>query len=65
MTLTLTELRLDAGFSIQALSKEAGVSASTISRLERGLVAPTLLTAHRIAKALGTTAERIEFGGRQ
>lgn len=65
MTITLTELRLRADLSVISLGKKAGVSPSTVSRIERGLTSPSLLTARRISKALGVDVSEIEFGGRR
>jgi transcriptional regulator with XRE-family HTH domain len=45
--------RQDIGLSLRALSDCTGVAASTISRIENGLFTPTLLTAVRLAEALG------------
>lgn len=65
MMITLTQLRLEADLSIEGLAEKSGVSSSTISRLERGQVSPSFLTAHRISKALGRLPHEIQFGGRQ
>jgi transcriptional regulator with XRE-family HTH domain len=45
--------RQDIGLSLRALSDCTGVAAATISRIENGLFTPTLLTAVRLAEALG------------
>jgi transcriptional regulator with XRE-family HTH domain len=47
--------RLDARLSLRALAEQAGVSASLLSQLERGIVEPNLSSVRRIASALGTS----------
>ena len=50
---TLEQLRKEAGLSMTALAKAAGLSLSYISRLERGERSrPTVPTALRICRAL-------------
>ena len=50
---TLERLRKEAGLSMTALAKAAGISSSYISRLERGQRSrPTVPTAVRICRAL-------------
>jgi len=51
----LAELRAEHRYSIRALAREAGVSASLISDVERGKVEPSISTLKRLASALGTT----------
>lgn len=48
----LSELRKEKGFSQRELAQISGVSNSTISRLESGLVVPDLITLEKIASAL-------------
>ncbi|WP_109465270.1 helix-turn-helix transcriptional regulator [Albibacillus kandeliae] len=57
---TLKKLRGD--LSQEALAEKAGVSRKTISRIENGEADPEkirLVTVERLAKALGTTAEKL------
>jgi transcriptional regulator with XRE-family HTH domain len=51
----LADLRVEHRYSIRALAREAGVSASLISDVERGKVEPSISTLKRLASALGTT----------
>ena len=44
-----------AGLSQEALGRKAGVATMTISRLERGVVAPRLTTVAALASALDVT----------
>ena len=49
----LRAARIRAGLSLREAAAMAGVSASFISRLERGLRAPRVDTARRVARVLG------------
>lgn len=49
----LRQLREDKGFSQEQLANYADVSLSQISRIERGVINPTLCTLVTIADALG------------
>jgi XRE family transcriptional regulator, regulator of sulfur utilization len=49
---TLTRLRHDRGLAQEALAFKAGLSTSTISRIERGLHVPDIATLRKLAKAL-------------
>ena len=51
----IRSLRTDAGLTIDALSRRAGVSRSMVAAVEGGEKAPTVLTLHRIANGLGTS----------
>jgi len=58
--------RRRAGLTLTELAKEAGVSQPFLSQAENGLVMPSVINLHRIAKALGTTAHRLlENGSRR
>jgi transcriptional regulator with XRE-family HTH domain len=48
----LRRLRLDRGLSVNSLAKRAGVPASTISKIENGLLKPSLVHAINLASAL-------------
>jgi transcriptional regulator with XRE-family HTH domain len=52
-------LRQRRRISLEALAERSQVSSSTISDIERGAKAPTVLTLDRIATALGTTIARL------
>lgn len=55
--------RIKAEISQEELAEWAGVSVATLSKLERGVVLPTLETATRIANALQLTLpELFTFG---
>ena len=69
----LTEYRKKVGRSIrgqrqalhmtqQELAKRAGIPQSHVSRLERGMHAPTYLTTERIARALKTKPSQLDPG---
>lgn len=49
----LRELRAQKGFSVNRLAKLAGVPASTISKIENGLLRPSLVHGINLASALG------------
>ena len=55
----LRQARLDADLSLRALADRAGVSASLLSQLERGVTEPNLSSLRRIATALGTSVGRL------
>ena len=55
----LRALRKSAGLSQQKLAFKADVSLSQISRLERGLLNPTLSTLSALTKALNTTLSEL------
>jgi len=59
---TLKELREQYFLSQVDLAKKAGVSESTINRLERGLEKPRWVTIRKLAKALGVKPGEIDFG---
>jgi transcriptional regulator with XRE-family HTH domain len=47
-------VRRDAGLSVRALGKAAGIAASTVHRIEQGAIHPTVDVVERIAEAAGT-----------
>jgi len=51
----IRRLRSDRHISLRAFAAETGFSASFISQLENGQVAPSLGSLHKIAEALGVT----------
>jgi transcriptional regulator with XRE-family HTH domain len=55
----IRELREQRGLTLRQLSAKADVSASTIQKIERNLISPSLGTVLRIAKGLETTIESL------
>ena len=53
----LCEARLKAGLSQAELSLRTGIDQSDISKLERGVGNPSIVTLEKIAAALGTRLE--------
>ena len=54
---TVRALRLERGLSQRELSRQAGVSVSTLSRLESGEGMPAVAALERISEALGARLE--------
>lgn len=52
-------LREQAGLSLRDLAERSGVSATTLSQVERGNSSPTLTVAERIAAGLGLSLSRL------
>lgn len=57
--MTLRELRRERGLSLEAVGFLAGVDQATVSRIERGLVAPRPETIVKLATALGISVKRL------
>ncbi|MEV7044432.1 XRE family transcriptional regulator [Amycolatopsis sp. NPDC051061] len=55
----LHALRSDRGLALSALAKEAGVSVSMLSAIERGEKTPTVVVLSRIADGLGVSLSRL------
>jgi transcriptional regulator with XRE-family HTH domain len=55
----LLALRSDRGLALSALAKEAGVSVSMLSAIERGEKTPTVVVLSRIADGLGVSLSRL------
>ena len=55
----LRKARLTRGLSIYEMAQQMGVSAASISRMERRLQCPSIATAARLASFLGLTLEQI------
>ena len=53
----LLEARKNAGLTQQELASRIGADNGYISRLERGLITPSVATLYRIASAMGLTVE--------
>lgn len=53
----LREVRAAAGLSLRGLAEAAGVATSTVHRIERGLLQPTVETLERIAEAAGVRVD--------
>ncbi len=51
----LKDLRLRAGLTQEELAKEAGVTQTTVARIERDAVQPEVTTIRKLAQALGKT----------
>lgn len=49
----VSTIRHEAGLSLRALAEAANLATSTVHRIERGLLQPTLETINRIAEAAG------------
>ena len=58
MTLNLKFLRVQSGMTLEQLASDSGLTRSYLSKLERGLSSPSIGSAIKIAKALGTTLDR-------
>ena len=54
--------RLKAGLTQRQLAAATGLALTTVSRIERGHVSPTLASLERIAAAMGTTIAAITTG---
>ena len=54
--------RLKAGLTQRQLAAATGLALTTVSRIERGHVSPTLASLERIATAMGTTIAAITTG---
>ncbi len=60
--LNLKKIRLSKGLSQEELANSSDVSLAQITRVERGVVNPTLCTIKALAKGLGiSTKELFEF----
>lgn len=60
----LQEARLQAGMTQQQLCQQAGLSYSTLTKIERGAIkAPSIFTIQNIATALGITLDQLMGGG--
>lgn len=55
----IEEIRNRRGIRQEELARELGVSRQTISSLENGRYNPSILLAHRIAKAFGMSIEEL------
>ncbi|MER7009143.1 XRE family transcriptional regulator [Dactylosporangium sp. NPDC000555] len=55
----LSELRLEHGWSLEELARRAGVSRSTLSRLERGEISPTAALLGKLCAAYGRPMSRL------
>lgn len=53
--LRIRELRLERGMTLDQLSRAAGISASHLSRLERGQAEPSFTVAAALATQLGVS----------
>jgi transcriptional regulator with XRE-family HTH domain len=55
----LKRLREDSGITQEELAFDAGITASALSRIERGLNSPGWMTVRRLAEALDVTLVRL------
>jgi transcriptional regulator with XRE-family HTH domain len=55
----LKQLREDRGITQEQLAFDAGITASALSRIERGLNSPGWMTVKRLAQALDVTLVRL------
>jgi transcriptional regulator with XRE-family HTH domain len=55
----LKQLREDRGITQEQLAFDAGITASALSRIERGLNSPGWTTVKRLAQALDVTLVRL------
>jgi len=55
----LKRLREDSGITQEQLAFDAGITASALSRIERGLNSPGWMTVRRLAEALDVTLVRL------
>jgi transcriptional regulator with XRE-family HTH domain len=58
----IRELRLQAGYTHQALALLLGVGERTVRRWENGEAMPTAAHARRLARRLGVTVEDLGLG---
>jgi transcriptional regulator with XRE-family HTH domain len=56
----LRELREQAGLSQEALARAAGISTSTVSKMEQRTIDPSWSTVRALARALGVRCEAFE-----
>jgi transcriptional regulator with XRE-family HTH domain len=54
--------RIEAGLTQRQLAAATGLALTTVSRIERGHVSPTLASLERIAAAMGPTIAAITTG---
>lgn len=59
MSVKLKVLRVQAGLTLEELSKRADLTRSYVSKLERGLSMPSVAAALRISKVLGVGVEEL------
>jgi transcriptional regulator with XRE-family HTH domain len=52
MRLRLRAVRLERGYSVRELARRANVSYPTITRIETGVISPTVTMLEKLAKAL-------------
>jgi transcriptional regulator with XRE-family HTH domain len=55
----IRELRQERGLTLAELAKQLGISASHMSRLERGATAPSFSVGAALARELGVTAQEL------
>lgn len=55
----IAQLRRSADLTQEELAHRAGIHATYVSQIERGLKSPTISTLQKLAKALGTKPSKI------
>ncbi len=58
----IRRLRQERGLTIKAFGEQTGLSGPYLSQLENGRAMPSIVTLHRVATALGTTAQALLAG---
>lgn len=56
---TLQDIRKKKGLTQEELGEKAGISTVTVSRIERGVLVPSLVTLTSLCNALGTGSDSI------
>ncbi len=54
---SVKKLRISNAYSLRELSRLTGISAATISRIERGILQPTVPVAQKLSKAFGISTD--------
>lgn len=59
---TIRRLRQERGLTLKEFGEETGLSGPFLSQLENGRAMPSIVTLHKVAIALGTTAQAVLAG---
>ena len=59
VTMRLEEVRLSRGFTVEELSRKAGVRRTTVRSIERGSYMPTVELAGKLCRALNATLDEV------
>ncbi|HEX5164453.1 MAG TPA: helix-turn-helix transcriptional regulator [Thermomicrobiales bacterium] len=60
----IRELRIERGLSLSAFAERTGISPGHLSRIERGITAPSFIAGAALANALGVTADALAVESR-